>query len=354
MKPLLIASILTATLLLSHQAASAQLRRSDLEDIGRHRTQDPRTGVIQSFDDEPDTLAWGSKLVSTWDFLEETEDDVKAVSTEPPLDLTTIEGRIELLPQDIVVPYAVILKDYIEEYLVKHRRSMPGIIGKYQYYQPIFKKAFTRYGIPDEICALAIVESALNPRAVSKVGATGTWQFMSETAKHYGLTVNSQTDERFDPRKSADAAARYLYNAYRRFGDWRLAMASYNCGPDNVTWAIEKARSTAFWDIWPYLPRETRGYLPAFTAALYTMTFYREHEIHPRTYSEGQTTTYSIKKRLPFDRIARATGCSVDELAALNPQYLDRVVHGSDRKAYLLRIPKKYEKNFDQNIDLIK
>lgn len=341
-----------AVIILQRGTAYAQLGRGALEDINQHRKEESHTSVIQSFDNEPDTLSWGSRLISTWDFLEETEEE-KSEAPTPPLDLDTIEGRIEILRQDIVVPYAVILKDYIEEYLVKHRRSMPRIIGKYQYYFPVFHKAFKRYGIPDEICALAVVESALNPRAVSKMGAVGTWQFMPETAKRFGLTVNAQTDERYDVTKSVDAAARYLLNAFKRFRDWRLAIASYNCGPENVEYAIRKAGSTAFWDIYPFLPMETRGYLPAFTAALYTLTFYKEHDIQPKTYTEGRFTSYSIKKRLSFERIERVTGCSTEELAALNPQYLDKTVHGSDKKAYILRIPKKYEKHFDENIELI-
>jgi len=190
--------------------------------------------------------------------------------------------RINRMNSFITLPYNDIVKNHIIKYSEKMPATMSRILGLCEYYMPIFQEIFNKYDLPEELKAMAIIESAMNPLAVSRVGAKGMWQFMYQTAKIYGLHIDSFVDERLDPVKAADAAARYLQDAYNIFGDWNLAIASYNCGAGNVNKAIRRSGgSRAFWDIWPFLPRETRGYVPAFVGALYTMNYYKEHGIKP-------------------------------------------------------------------------
>ena len=187
----------------------------------------------------------------------------------------------------------------------------------------------------------------MNPLAVSRAGAKGMWQFMYSTAKMYGLNIDSFVDERLDPVKSADAAARYLKDAYKIFGDWNLAIASYNCGAGNVNKAIRRSGGKrAFWDIWPYLPRETRGYVPAFVGALYTMTYYKEHGIKPEAVSMPvRVDTFKINRQLHLKQVADLTGAPIDELKNLNPQYRHEIIPGDSRE-YILRMPFTYTNAF--------
>ena len=192
----------------------------------------------------------------------------------------------------------------------------------------------------------------MNPTAVSRAGAKGMWQFMYSTAKLYGLHIDSFVDERLDPVKSAHAAAEYLKDSYRIFGDWNLAIASYNCGAGNVNRAIRRSGGKRnFWDIYPYLPRETRGYVPAFVGALYTMTYYKEHGIVPENVEiPAHIDTFHINKMLHFKQVSALTGVPEEELKNLNPQYRHEIVPGNDRE-YILRIPYQYANNFIDNED---
>ena len=176
--------------------------------------------------------------------------------------------RIRNMNSFITLPYNEIVRNYIIMYSEKMPERMGYMLGMCRYYMPIFEEIFNRYDMPEELKAMTIIESAMNPLAVSRVGAKGMWQFMYSTAKHYGLHIDSFVDERLDPVKSAEAAAQYLQDAYEIFGDWNLAIASYNCGAGNVNKAIRRAGGKRdFWSIWPFLPRETRGYVPAFVGA---------------------------------------------------------------------------------------
>ena len=212
---------------------------------------------------------------------------------------------------------------------------------------PIFEAIFDKYEMPEELKAMAIIESALNPLAVSRVGAKGMWQFMYDMAKHYGLHINSFVDERYDPIKSAEAAAKYLKDSYAIFGDWNLAIASYNCGAGNVRKAIRRAGgSRNFWDIWPYLPRETRGYVPAFVGALYTVNYYKEHGIKPEAVGMPVAVdTFVINKQLHLQQVSDLTKAPLEELRKLNPQYRHNIIPGNER-AYILRIPYNYTNAF--------
>lgn len=278
-------------------------------------------------------------------------DSVKFASDVP--DEVYME-RLKKMNSFISLPYNEIVRNYIILYSEKMKGRMGHMLGLCRYYMPIFEEIFTNYGLPQELKAMAIIESALNPLAVSRVGAKGMWQFMYNTAKMYGLNINSFVDERCDPIKSADAAAQYLSDAYRIFGDWNLAIASYNCGAGNVQKAIRRAGGKReFWDIWPYLPRETRGYGPAFVGALYTLTYYKEHGIKPEAVGIPiAVDTFRINKNLHLRQIADLTGAPIDELKNLNPQYRHEIIPGNERE-YILRLPYNYTNAFIEYEDSV-
>ena len=275
-------------------------------------------------------------------------DSVKFQSNVP--DSVYIE-RIARMNSFITLPYNDIVKNYIIKYSEKMPTAMGRMLGLCDYYMPQFQEILNRYDMPEELKAMAVIESAMNPLAVSRVGAKGMWQFMYQTAKIYGLHIDSFVDERLDPIRSADAAARYLQDAYEIFGDWNLAIASYNCGAGNVNKAIRRSGSRAFWDIWPFLPRETRGYVPAFVGALYAMNYYKEHGIKPEAVQmPAHVDTFRINKMLHLKQVSELTGAPLDELKNLNPQYRHEIIPGNDRE-YILRIPYKYTTAFIDNED---
>lgn len=250
--------------------------------------------------------------------------------------------RLENMSSFITLPYNDIVRGYIILYSEKMKAGMKRVLGLSNYYMPIFQEIFNKHGIPEELKAMAIIESSLKPTAVSRAGAKGMWQFMYHTAKYYGLNINSFVDERLDPIKSADAAARYLKDGYKIFGDWNLAIASYNCGVGNVQKAIKRAGSREFWDIWPFLPSETRGYVPAFVGALYTLNYYDEHNIEPMDIDMPvHTDTFKIRKMLHLQQVSELTGASLEQLKCLNPQYHHEIIPGTERE-YILRLPYKY------------
>lgn len=262
--------------------------------------------------------------------------------------------RIKAMNSFITLPYNDIVKNYIIKYSEKMPKTIGNILGLCEYYMPIFQEIFNKYDLPEELRAMAVIESAMNPLAVSRVGAKGMWQFMYSTAKIYGLHIDSFVDERLDPVKSAEAAAQYLQDSYEIFGDWNLAIASYNCGAGNVNKAIRRSGGKrAFWDIYPYLPRETRGYGPAFVGALYTMKYYKEHGIKPTTVEmPAHVDTFRINKMLHLKQVSELTGAPLDELKNLNPQYRHEIIPGNDRE-YILRIPYKYTNAFIEHEDSI-
>jgi membrane-bound lytic murein transglycosylase D len=204
------------------------------------------------------------------------------------------------------------------------------MLGACNFYMPIFEEALEAYGLPLELKYLPVIESALNPKAVSRVGATGLWQFMLVTGKQYGLEVNSLVDERRDPVKASYAAAHYLSDLYKIFGDWSLVIASYNCGPGNINKAIHRAGGAKdYWQIYPYLPRETRGYVPAFIAANYVMTYYSAHNICAlRTKLPLKTDTVVVNRNVHLQQIASVLGIDIDMLRTLNPEYRRDIVPG--------------------------
>lgn len=278
-------------------------------------------------------------------------DSTKFLSNLP--DEVYIE-RIRQMNSFITLPYNEIVRNYIVMYSEKMPKKMAHILGLCEYYMPIFQEVFNKYDLPEELKAMAIIESAMNPLAVSRAGAKGMWQFMYNTAKHYGLHIDSFVDERLDPVKSVEAAAQYLQDAYNIFGDWNLAIASYNCGAGNVNKAIRRAGGKReFWDIWPYLPRETRGYVPAFVGALYTLNYHMEHGIKPESIEIPEPVdTFVINRKLHLKQVSEMVNVPLEDLKNLNPQYRHEIIPGDDR-TYILRIPYKYSNTFIELEDTI-
>ena len=278
-------------------------------------------------------------------------EEVKFASNVP--DEVYIE-RLKKMNSFIQIPYNDIVRNYIIMYSEKMPKRMPYMLGLCKYYMPIFEEIFDQYGLPVELKAMAIIESAMDPRAESRVGAKGMWQFMYQTAKIYDLHVDSFVDERMDPVKSCEAAAQYLLDAYNMFGDWNLAIASYNCGAGNVRKAIKRAGgSRKFWDIWDYLPRETRSYVPAFVGALYTLEYYKEHGLKPEAVGmPAGIDTLVINRQLHLKQVSEMTGAPLDQLKNLNPQYRHEIIPGHERE-YILRLPYQYTGSFIELEDTI-
>ena len=262
--------------------------------------------------------------------------------------------RLQRLPTIIEMPYNQVVKQFIERYSDKLRGSVSYMLGAANFYMPIFEQALETYGLPLELRYLPVIESALNPNAVSRVGATGLWQFMLETGKRYGLEVNSLVDERRDPVKSSYAAARYLRDLYKIFDDWSLVIAAYNCGPNKVNQAIHRAKGCVdYWQIYPYLPKETRGYVPAFIAANYIMNYYCEHNICPMiTELPISTDTIVVDKNLHLEQIAKVLNVNIEHLRALNPQYRRDIVNGLTEPS-VVRLPLSLVGSFIDNEDSI-
>lgn len=254
----------------------------------------------------------------------------------------------------IPIPYNDVVRKYIILYTEKLRNKMPRILGLSNYYLPIFEEIFDQYGIPKEIKALAIIESALNPVATSTANARGIWQFMYRTALQYNLKINSFVDERLDPIQATHAAAKYLRDAYIIFGDWALAISSYNCGSGNVNKAIKRAGgSKEFWDVYPYLPRETRGYVPAFVGALYALNYYKDYNIVPQKCPiPSHLDTFQIRKNLHFQQIAECISIPVDELRYYNPQYTKDIIPGNEG-TQILKLPYNYTNAFVEVEDTV-
>lgn len=267
---------------------------------------------------------------------------------------TVLIGRLERMNSFITLPYNETVKNCMILYSEKMPKKMCNMLGLSKYYMPIFEETFRKYDLPLELKYLSIIESALNPNAVSRVGATGMWQFMYATAKGYGLEIDSFVDERRDPFKSVDAAARYLRDAYRIFGDWSLAISSYNCGSGNVNKAIKRAGGRRdFWAIYPYLPRETRGYVPMMVGAMYAINYAKEYglEATPIQLPE-RVDTFKIRKNLHLRQISEVIGIPIGDLRDMNPQYYKDIIPGNQGE-YILRLPFYYSNDFLEMQDSI-
>jgi membrane-bound lytic murein transglycosylase D len=248
--------------------------------------------------------------------------------------------RLKKIPTVVDLTYNSIVRRYIEVYTRQKRGSVGVMLGLSQYYFPLFDDVFDYYDVPNEMKYMSIIESALNPRATSRTRAVGLWQFMYGTGRSYGLTINSLVDERRDPIKATYAAARYVKDLYAIYRDWTLVIAAYNCGPGNVNKAIRRSGGKRnYWDIYYYLPRETRGHVPAFIAATYVMNYYREHNLKPIPVNFPVTSdTIMITKNLHFMQISEVLGIPVQLLKDMNPQYRTDIIPVHN-KPMSLRLP---------------
>jgi len=262
--------------------------------------------------------------------------------------------RLESIHSVVSLPYNSIVRNHIHVYTGKKRENFEVMLGLKEYYFPMIEDIFDYYGLPAELKYMAVIESALNPNAVSRVGATGMWQFMYSTGRAYGLTINSVVDERRDPVKATHAAARYLKDLYGIYSDWGLVIAAYNCGPGNVNKAIRRSGNRKdYWEIYYRLPRETRGYLPGYIAATYAMNYYEEHNIRPFPVTfPVATDTVMINRDIHLDQISKILSVPVSELKALNPQYRANIIPGKS-KAMALTLPMIYVGDFIELQDSI-
>jgi len=269
-----------------------------------------------------------------------TPGDCEMTNENPTYPKEEFVARLSRIPSVMELAYNDIVQRFIDRYSGRLRYSVSYMLGAANFYMPLFEQALETYQLPLELKYLPIIESALNPKAVSRVGATGLWQFMLATGRQYGLEVNSLVDERRAPVKSSYAAARYLRDLYRIFGDWNLVIAAYNCGPENINKAIHRAGGEKdYWKLYPYLPAETRGYVPAFIAANYIMTYYCEHNICPMTTGlPAKSDTIMISKDIHLEQIAGVVGTDLDMLRSLNPEFRRDIIPGNT-KPYAVRMP---------------
>jgi len=289
---------------------------------------------------QPDSLAIGSnqiKPVLSGDTIFESSADNPLYSYQN----LVYKRRLDSLERSIPLPYNEHVQNYIDIYVFKRKEQIGKMLGLSKYYFPIFERSLREVGIPDEMKFLTVIESALNPHAVSRSGAVGPWQFMYTTAKGYGLVMDSYVDERKDPVQASRAAAVYLKDAYNRLGDWLLAIAAFNCGTGAVTRAVARSGGEAdFWKVRPFLPRETQNYVPAFIATVYAMNYYQKHEIMPREAGFSVfTDVIDVNRMVSFASIAKAADIDLNELRTLNPAYKKQIVNGSPESPKRLVIP---------------
>lgn len=263
------------------------------------------------------------------------------------------KARLQALPCVVELPYNQIVKRFILRYVQRGQKQVARMKRMSEYYFPIFEEALDRYGLPYELELMPVIESALNPQAHSHMGAAGLWQFMPATGKRYGLEINSLVDERMDPTKSTEAACRFLKAMYDIFQDWNLVIAAYNCGSGNVSKAIHRAGGKRdFWSIYPYLPRETRSYLPIFIAANYAMNYSDEHGICPAPLEKIMLTdTILTNRRLHLEQVSTKLEIPLDELRRLNPQYTRDILPGGT--TYALCLPSEKAGLFIEQQDSI-
>lgn len=284
------------------------------------------------------------------DFFENFEND----SVVPEFDDSVYMARLQQIPSVVELSYNGIVQNFIEVYTKKRRDRVEIMLGLADYYFPIFDQIFDYYDVPNEMKYMAIIESALNPRALSRARALGLWQFMYGTGRLYGLEINSYVDERMDPIKATHAAVRFSKDLYEIYGDWQLVIAAYNCGPGNVNKAIRRSGGKRnYWDIYYYLPRETRGHVPAYIAATYVMHYYKEHNIRPAEIDLPiASDTIMIKEELHLEQVAEVLNVPIEMLRDMNPQYRRDIIPDTEN-TYALRIPMKYTSSFIELEDSI-
>lgn len=296
-------------------------------------------------------------LLSDWktkNFILIDAEGCENSSLNPYYDDEVYIERLSRMPTIIEMPYNAIVRQYIDFYTTRFREKVSYMLGVANFYMPIFEEALDAYGLPLELKYLPVIESALNPSAVSRAGAAGLWQFMLSTGKIYGLQTNSLVDERRDPIKSTWAAVKYLKELYNIYQNWTLVIAAYNCGPGTINKAIKRNNGkTDYWDIYYSLPKETRGYVPSFIAANYVMNYYCEHNICPMVADLSlDTDTVHISKNLHFQQISDICNVPVDKIKSLNPQYRKDIIPGESMSC-TLRLSQDDLYNFIMNEDTV-
>ena len=340
--------LILSILFVSYTSVNAQSINVTVHQNGT--TREETIGLPQSMTYDVDSLLneWHSKNSLS------LSNDCLTKDENPTFPDSVYIDRLSRIPAVMELTYNDIVRKFIEMYSGKLRKQISYMLGASNFYMPIFEEALDAYNIPQELKYLPIIESALNPKAVSPVGAAGLWQFMIGTGKLYGLETNSIIDERRDPIKASWAAARYLKDLYTIYKDWNLVIAAYNCGAGNINKAIRRANGAKdYWAIYNYLPQETRGYVPAFIAANYVMTYYCDHNICPMEADIDQNTdTVLVSKSLHFEQIADICGVNIDQIRSLNPQYKIDVIPGN-AEACTLRLPRNYINTFIDRQDTI-
>lgn len=342
--------ILTGTVFAASVFAQAAPRAVTVRAVNADEPADSKIIYPESFETDV------HKMMQNWYLQNYAVLDKEADSREG-VEYTEQEyiDRLGKMNTVIDMPYNKIVRSMINMYVDRKKSLVETMLGMSLYYMPIFERALDKYGLPMELKYLPVIESALNPNAVSRAGATGLWQFMPETASGLGLEINSVVDQRRDPHVSSDAAARYLKQLYTTYGDWSLAIAAYNCGPGNVNKALRRAGGGKkdFWEIYQYLPAETRSYVPAFIAANYAMNYYNKHNISPALARRPIITdTIHVNRRVHFDQISEVLDIPVEEIRALNPQYRTDLIPG-DVRPYSLELPNMQVYNYISNEDSI-
>jgi len=297
-------------------------------------------------------------LVNSWyvkTALKEFPEDFKYDSIGVEFPDSVYKRRLSQINSIIKLPYNSIIRNHIHVYTIKQRKNFSAVLGLMNYYFPMIEDIFDSYGLPAELKYMAIIESALNANAVSRVGATGLWQFMYSTGRMYNLNVNSLVDDRRDPVKSTHAAAKYIRDLYKIYDDWILVIAAYNCGPGNVNKAIRRSGNKKdYWEIYYRLPRETRGYIPQYVAAIYSVTYFAEHNLRPLPLNIPiSTDTIMVTKDIHLNQISEVMGIPLGELRALNPQYRTGLVPGSG-KPLSLTLPMSHLGDFIDLNDTIR
>lgn len=315
--------------------------------------------IIINTDDSAERISRDlDSLVSSW-YVKMAQKESPEKLTNDTITLqfpdTVYISRLSKINSIIKLPFNNIIRSHIHVYTIKQRDKFSAVLGLKDYYFPMIEDIFDSYGLPAELKYMAVIESALNVNAVSRMGATGLWQFMYSTGRMYGLTINSVVDERRDPIKSTHAAARYIKDLYNIYEDWVLVIAAYNCGPGNVNKAIRRSGNKKdYWDIYYKLPRETRGYIPQYIAAAYAVNYYPEHHIRPLGVNiPVSTDTIMVTKDIHLTQISEVMGIPLEELKALNPQYRTGLIPGST-KPFSLTLPMNHLGDFIDLNDTIR
>ena len=304
----------------------------------------------ESMQSDMDSLYWDWQSK----YLISIDENCQMTSSNPVVSDSIYIDRLSRIPSVIEMPFNDIVKKHIEAYTGRLRNKVSFMLAAANFYMPLFEEALDTYDLPIELKYLPIIESALNPKALSRQRASGLWQFMLRTGKIYGLDNNTLVDERRDPVKSTWAAVRYLKDLYNIYNDWNLVLAAYNCGPGNVNKAIRRAGGeTDYWKIYPFLPKETRGYVPGFIAANYVMTYYCEHGICPMdSQLPAISDTIHINKDLHLQQVASVCNIDIEQLRSLNPQFKKDIIPGNS-KAYALQLPNNTANIFIEREDSI-